>query len=222
VATMRPVGILLLALTPLISCRLPIGIRYPRELSDAQMYIAWLAETKRGSGGLPPTKAAPDGPPAPYPTLRSNGRGDHHLLVTHRRHISSPQPPLSMLGVSQEGSRTRKTLRWLCSGSCEASRASARSCATPNGSSGTCSWESWASTLGVISSLHQSRILITLMTLYSSGPLGPETSLVPDSTHSNQHYMLWLWIKMLLKARNLYVRVLLRPLDVGGPIFRPP
>jgi hypothetical protein len=46
VATMRPVGILLLALTPLISCRLPIGIRYPRELSDAQMYIAWLAETK--------------------------------------------------------------------------------------------------------------------------------------------------------------------------------
>jgi hypothetical protein len=172
VATMRPVGILLLALTPLISCRLPIGIRYPRELSDAQMYIAWFAETKRGPGGLPSTKGAPDRPRAPYSTLRSNGQGDHYLLVTHRRHIPSPQPPLSMLGVSQDGSRTRKTLRWLCSGSCEASRASARSCATPNGSSGTCSWGSWASTLSVISSLHQSRILITLMTLYSSGPSG--------------------------------------------------
>src|SRR5215217_1963809 len=30
------------------------------------------------------------------------------------------------------------------------------------------------------------------------GPIGPETSLCPGPTHSNQHYMLWLWINMLL------------------------
>jgi hypothetical protein len=32
--------------------------------------------------------------------------------------------------------------------------------------------QSWAFTLGVISSQHSSRILITLTTLYSSGPSG--------------------------------------------------
>jgi hypothetical protein len=66
------------------------------------MYIAWLAEIKRGPSGLPPAKGAPEVPRAPYPTLRPNGRGDHYRRVTHRRRIPSPQPPLSMLGVSQE------------------------------------------------------------------------------------------------------------------------
>jgi hypothetical protein len=44
------------------------------------MCVAGLAEIKRGPSGLPPTKGAPDGPPAPYPTLRPNGRGDHRPL----------------------------------------------------------------------------------------------------------------------------------------------
>jgi hypothetical protein len=52
--------------------------------------------------------------------------------------------------------------------------------------------QSWAFTLSVISSQHSSRILITLTTLYSSGPSGQKRPWSPDSTHSNQHYKLCL------------------------------
>src|SRR5215217_707035 len=65
------------------------------------MCIAWLAEIKRGPSGLPLTKGAPDGPRAPYPTLRPNERGDHHppLLIDDACPHLNPRP---MLRVSQE------------------------------------------------------------------------------------------------------------------------
>ena len=65
------------------------------------MCVAWLAEIKRGPSGLPPTKRAPDGPPAPYPTLRPNGRGSS-LCSAHRRRIPPPQSPRPMLRVHKE------------------------------------------------------------------------------------------------------------------------
>src|SRR5215211_5410878 len=66
------------------------------------MGVARFAEIKRGPSGLPPTKGAPDGPRAPYPTLRPNGRGAHHPLLPHRRRIPPPQPPRPMLRVHKE------------------------------------------------------------------------------------------------------------------------
>jgi hypothetical protein len=53
---------------------------------------------------------------------------------------------------------------------------------------------------------------------------GPETSLCLDQTHSNQHYMLWIRIKMPLCSKcvlDLFGCVL-RPSGVGHPVFSLP
>src|SRR5215212_2458363 len=71
------------------------------------MCVAWLAEIKRGPSGLPPTKGAPDGPPAPYPKPRPNGRGDHHPLLPHRRCLRAAQSPRPSLRVPQATLRLR-------------------------------------------------------------------------------------------------------------------
>src|SRR5918994_1686098 len=47
------------------------------------MSVAWFGEIKQRPSGFP-SKGATDGPPRAYPGVHPPGRGDHHLVLSHR------------------------------------------------------------------------------------------------------------------------------------------
>lgn len=60
----------------------------------------------RGSGvkrgpSESPAKGTSDGPSAAYPHPRLSGRGDHGLVLPHRRHLHTAQPEREALRTSQ-------------------------------------------------------------------------------------------------------------------------
>src|SRR5215207_4656825 len=54
------------------------------------MSVAWFGEIKQRPSGFP-SKGATDGPPRAYPRVHPPGRGDHHLVLSHRRRLPNPQ-----------------------------------------------------------------------------------------------------------------------------------